>query len=57
MGYESTDDAGDVPRCESDTELSWLAVGLLWSGEDMRVEQLGDLLEETAGVKSAWQDA
>ena len=53
MGYEGTDNAGDVPRGESDTELCWLAIGFFRSGEDMRVEQLGDLLEETVCIKSA----
>lgn len=46
MGDDGADDTGEVTRREGDTELRALAVLRLGLGEDVRVEQRDDLLEE-----------
>ena len=46
MGDDGANDTGEVTGSECDSELSGLAVGVLRSGEDVRVEELDDLLKE-----------
>ena len=51
--HDGADDTGEVAGRERDAELRRLRVRVLGLREDVRVEHLGDLLEETVCIKSA----
>ena len=54
MGDDGANDTREITGSEGDSELSRLAVGVLRSGEDVRVEDLDDLLEEVELGHSVW---
>merc|ERR1719195_1037327 len=54
MGNNSTENTGPVSRQESNQELSALAVGLLWSSEDVFVHGLDSVLEGSELDHGVW---
>ena len=45
MGHNGTEDTGEVPRGESDSQLGSLAVLVFGSCEDILIEFFNDILE------------